>query len=143
MTDPVFNSDYFIDPGIVIKQEPFSLDSTTLISSASMAIPARRGVELCHFRELGLELEPSESPSLGDSMHSSMVPQELYSNSVNSSSLWTTRLCVDMDSDPAKLETFKMDDDDIFQVSCNLLFFIHFLPERGQNKIRLQTNLNV
>lgn len=142
MTDPVFNSDYFIDPGIVIKQEPFSLDSTTLISSASMAIPARRGVELCHFRELGLELEPSESPSLGDSMHSSMVPQELYSNSVNSSSLWTTRLCVDMDSDPAKLETFKMDDDDIFQVDKADLIQGPTLAELNANDDTLLEDLN-
>ncbi|GLV31758.1 Repressed by TOR [Carabus blaptoides fortunei] len=146
MTDPMYNGDFFIDPGITVKQEPFPLDTNTIITSASMPIPVRRGgggSDMSHLREFGIELESSDSPSMQDSVNSMggmQTGQDLYSNSV-SNTVWSNRLC-GIDGEPTKSETFKMDDDDIFQVDKADLIQGPTLAELNANDDTLLEDLN-
>lgn len=126
-----------------MKQEPFPLDTNTIITSASMPIPVRRGGDMSHLREFGIELETSDSPSMQDSVNSMsgmQTAQDLYSNSVGNT-VWSNRLC-GMDGEPTKSETFKMDDDDIFQVDKADLIQGPTLAELNANDDTLLEDLN-
>lgn len=115
MADPLYNTDFFIDPGIV-KQEPFTSDLNNLTTSASMPIPARRPFELSDVRDFTIDLDVSNSPSLHDGINTlgMQTGQEVYTNGV-SNVLWGNRVNT-VDSETLKQDSFKMDDDDIFQV---------------------------
>lgn len=113
MGDPVYMGDFFIDPGFVIKQEP---GIEALCTSASVPIPQRRFNdspqrrfnESSEYRDFPFEYNPdllnSSSPSISHEPGIEMstgLP-------VSESSMWSK---VEPRSD-----TFKMDEEDIFQV---------------------------
>ncbi|VVC96758.1 unnamed protein product [Leptidea sinapis] len=95
MSDSIYNQDFLFDPGFEIKQEsPYELGSTM---SASVPIPQKRS----DF-DLNSDFDLCLQDNQGGSFHS--VPTLPYN-----------KLTYDVDN-TAKLDTFKMEDDDIFQV---------------------------
>lgn len=139
MTDPQYNRDFF-EGGIVVKQEPFVVDGNSLATSASMPIPARRALDMTDGRDFGIELDASNSPLMQDGLNSGLqsASQELYP-SVNE--MWGNRLC-SMDSETIKQDSFKMDDDDIFQVDKADLIQGPTLAELNANDDTLLEDLN-
>lgn len=140
MTDPLYSADFFIDPGIV-KQEPLISDLNNLVASASMPIPARRPLDISDLRDFTIDLD-SNSPSLHDGMNCLAMQsgQDVYTNG-GSNSLWGNRLTA-MDSETIKLDSFKMDDDDIFQVDKADLIQGPTLAELNANDDTLLGDLN-
>ncbi|KAG8238976.1 hypothetical protein J437_LFUL013958 [Ladona fulva] len=109
MAEPAYSGDFFLDTH-AIKQEPQGMD----INVTGVPIPKRssmqRAMDLSELREYGLELEDTcTSGNLSFNMPSfyQMVGQ----------SAWGSRMDTELDSDNRITEeTFKMDEEDIFQV---------------------------
>lgn len=141
MTDPIYNVDFFIDHGIV-KQEPFVVESNNLTTSASVPIPARRPLDISDIKDFVIDLDASNSPSLHDGLNSLGMQsgQEVYTNG-GSNILWGTRVNT-MDSESLKPESFKMDDDDIFQVDKADLIQGPTLAELNANDDTLLADLS-
>lgn len=136
MTDPIYNSDFFIDPGIV-KQEPLTNDVSNLVQSASISIPARRTLDITDLRDFTIDLDGSNSPSTITDGLNSQTGQEIYLNGITNV-LWGNRL---NESDSLKGD-FKMDDDDIFQVDKADLIQGPTLAELNANDETLLGDLN-
>lgn len=128
MTDQVYNGDFFIDPGIMIKQEPYVQENIT----NAVPIPARRALDMSEIRDYSIDLDSSNSPSMQE-MNSVNVPQEIYSNGA----LWGNRIM-----DENIKSDFKMDDDDIFQVDKADLIQGPTLAELNANDDTLLEDLN-
>lgn len=99
-----FHRDYFLDPGVTIKQEVSDVNSYN--TSASVPIPSKRIVD---YHDLGFDLESSQSSSYQDIN----VIGDMQTD--GGGMMWGTRMGLDMDL--ARNEALiHMDDDDIFQV---------------------------
>lgn len=126
MTDQGYSNDFFIDSNITIKPEMMSLDS--LLHTASVPIPARRGMDLSELRDFGLE-EADKSPN------SIMFQEDGSSNPTiySGNALWGTKIAgPDID--------IKMEDDDIFQVDKSDLIQGPTLAELNANDETLGLN---
>ncbi|XP_063381414.1 protein CREBRF homolog [Cydia fagiglandana] len=120
MSDSIYTHDFLLDGGVEIKQEsPFELGSSV---SASVPIPQRR-TDLSDF---GTDLDLC----LQDSLSGSYAPTMTYS-----------KMAFDTDNS-TKTETFKMDDDDIFQVDKADLILGPTLAELNANPDTLLDDLN-
>ncbi|KAI8421790.1 hypothetical protein MSG28_009750 [Choristoneura fumiferana] len=119
MSDSIYTHDFLVEPGLEIKQESlFELGSV----SASVPIPQRR-IDLADF---GTDLDLC----LQDSLSNSFAPTMQYS-----------KTAFDTDN-TTKTETFKMDDDDIFQVDKADLILGPTLAELNANPDSLLDDLN-
>lgn len=97
--------DYFLDPGVTIKQEVN--DANSYNTSASVPIPSKRIVD---YHDLGFDLESSQSSSYQDiSVIGDMQTGD------GGGMMWSTRMGFDMDLTKNDA-LIHMDDDDIFQV---------------------------
>lgn len=120
MADSIYTHDFLLEPGVEIKQEsPFELGSV----SASVPIPQRRG-DLCDF---GGDLDLGLQDTLADSFH-------------NVSNMQFGKHAFETDN--SKMESFKMDDDDIFQVDKADLILSPTLAELNANPDTLLDDLN-
>jgi CREB3 regulatory factor len=121
MSDSIYTHDFLLESGVEIKQEsPFELGSM----SASVPIPQRR-VDLGDFNT---DLDLCLQDNLTGSFHN--VPNMQYS-----------KLAFDNENS-TKNETFKMDDDDIFQVDKADLILGPTLAELNANPDTLLEDLN-
>lgn len=139
MTD--YSSEFFLDPGVTVKQEPDASNGTNLNSTASVPIPSRR-IDIFGLRDFGVDLESSTSPYQDMNLSES---GQIVSDShltFGSNTMWTTRI-VDLDSDFPKSEALiHMDDDDIFQVDKADLIQGPTLAELNANDETLLEDLN-
>ncbi|CAH1973009.1 unnamed protein product [Acanthoscelides obtectus] len=104
-----FGKDFFLDPGIVIKQEPIIIDGT-MNMSASVPIPSRR--DGSEYRDFGIELENSQSPLYVDT---GIQMQQI--DTYDSTNCWSGLNRLINTDEMLKSEAFiHMDEDDIFQV---------------------------
>ncbi|XP_057655295.1 protein CREBRF homolog isoform X7 [Diorhabda carinulata] len=105
-----FSKDFFIDPGITIKQEPQFNDNTTINMSASVPIPSRRDIN--DYRDFNPDFENSQSPLYSDVG----LNTQLQTPGVYDGSAWSLSRLISND-EMLKSEAFiHMDEDDIFQV---------------------------
>ncbi|KAJ8981262.1 hypothetical protein NQ317_014573 [Molorchus minor] len=105
-----FTGDFFLDPGITIKQETLSVD-TMMNTSASVPIPLRR--DISDYKDYGIDLENSQSPLYSDAGFTGQYQTPDIYETVN---YWGSGRIVNTD-ELLKSEAFiHMDDDDIFQV---------------------------
>ncbi|XP_047000193.1 protein CREBRF homolog [Schistocerca americana] len=140
MADPFYTGELFIDQGVTVKQEPLVMDSTSS-TTASVPIPHRRGMDLSDFRDFGFDFVDISSPS---SVSQDNTPNatnivsvtELYAESP----VWTTKLPSDCET--SRSDTFRMDDDDIFQVDKADLIQGPTLAELNANDENLLDDLN-
>uniref|UniRef100_A0A1Y1M5G8 BZIP domain-containing protein n=1 Tax=Photinus pyralis TaxID=7054 RepID=A0A1Y1M5G8_PHOPY len=117
MTD--YTGDFFLDPGIVVKEEPDSPD-IPINTTASVPIPTRRS-DIFTLR--------------------GQVPIESHFT-YGSNTMWTTRI-TDLDNDYPKSEgLIHMDDDDIFQVDKADLIQGPTLAELNANDENFLEDLN-
>lgn len=117
MADSIYTHDFLLDPGVEIKQEsPLELGSM----SASVPIPQRRA----DLGDFGAELDLCLQDNLAGSFHN--VPNVRAYDVDNST----------------KMDTFKMDDDDIFQVDKADLILGPTLAELNANPDTLLDDLN-
>lgn len=135
MTDPNFTDDPFMDPGFNIKQEQVSMDTSTSMT-ASVPIPSRKILDMSELRDFGFEFD---NPSPSASQSGSASQSSLY-HVMNVPSLWGTK--IEVDSGSCKTESFKMDDDDIFQVDKADLIQGPTLAELNANEDILLDDLN-
>lgn len=98
-------TDYFLEPGVTIKQEV--TDANTYNTSASVPIPSKR---IPDYHELSFDFESSQSSSYQDIN----VIGDLQLQSSDGGMMWGNRMGLEMEL--AKNELIHMDDDDIFQV---------------------------
>ncbi|XP_072394110.1 uncharacterized protein REPTOR isoform X1 [Diabrotica undecimpunctata] len=106
-----FGKDFFLDPGITIKEEPLYNDNTTMNMSASVPIPSRR--DAGDYRDFGLDFENSQSPLYSDV---GLNAQMQAPNSMFDGGSWSFNRLINSD-EMLKSEAFiHMDEDDIFQV---------------------------
>lgn len=120
MADSIYTHDFLLEPGVEIKQEsPFELGPM----SASVPIPQRRG----DMADFGSDLDLCLQENLGGSFHN--VPSMQYNK-------------LAFETDSSKMETFKMDDDDIFQVDKADLILGPTLAELNANPDTLLDDLN-
>lgn len=128
-----YTGDFFLDPGISIKQEPI-VENNSVNISASVPIPVRRPVDICDYRGLGFDLEASQSPSYQD-----LVQSQTHSDLVENNTMWGTRLDMDIIKSDALIH---MDEDDIFQVDKADLIQGPTLAELNANDDTLLGDLN-
>ncbi|XP_014362006.2 protein CREBRF homolog [Papilio machaon] len=120
MSDSIYTHDFLLEPGMEIKQEsPYELGTM----SASVPIPQRRN-ELSDFTA---DLDMCLQDNFGSSFHS--VPTMQYNK-------------LAFEADNTKMETFKMEDDDIFQVDKADLILGPTLAELNANPDTLLDDLN-
>lgn len=121
MADSIYTHDFLLDPGVEIKLEsPLELSSM----SASVPIPQRRA----DFDDFGNELDLCLQDNLTGSFHN--VPNMQYN-----------KLTYEADNS-SKMDTFRMDDDDIFQVDKADLILGPTLAELNANPDTLLDDLN-
>ncbi|XP_018332582.1 protein CREBRF homolog [Agrilus planipennis] len=134
-----FTGNYFMDPGITIKQEPMGIDNNIINTSASVPIPGKRTLESYGLKTFGLDIE-STSPQQDYTTFG--VNQANLDNS-DMNTMWSTRF-VNLDEDIAKAEaTFiHMDEDDIFQVDKADLIQGPTLAELNANDENFLEDLN-
>lgn len=137
MTD--YTGEYFLDPDIVIKQEPDAGENVNISATASVPIPTRRANSF-GLRDFNIDLE-STSPY--QDINSSGQPYTENNVTLGSSSLWATRI-IDLDNDYDKKSDalIHMDEDDIFQVDKNDLIHGPTLAELNANDENLLEDLN-
>lgn len=144
MADPVYSGDFFLDPGFTVKQEPVSMDTSSCMT-ASMPIPPRKMMDLSELRDFGFEfLDVSSSPSTShDTVTVTTTALQgssgLY-QTISGSSVWGSRL--NTESELNRTDTFRMDDDDIFQVDKADLIQGPTLAELNANDENLLEDLN-
>lgn len=119
MSDSIYTHDFLLEPGVDIKQElPYELGTM----SASVPIPQRRA----DIGDFNTDLDLCLQDNIGGSFHS--VPTMHYNK---------------FDTDTSsKIDTFKMDDDDIFQVDKADLILGPTLAELNANPDTLLDDLN-
>ncbi|KAL0830625.1 hypothetical protein ABMA28_002767 [Loxostege sticticalis] len=121
MSGSIYTHDFLLEPGLEIKQEsPFELGPM----SASVPIPQRRN----DLGDFNTDLDFCLQDNLTGSFHN--VPNMQYS-----------KLAYENDN-TSKTETFKMDDDDIFQVDKADLILGPTLAELNANPDTLLEDLN-
>lgn len=121
MSDSIYTHDFLVEPGIEIKQElPYELNSM----SASVPIPSRRG----DITDFNTDLDLCLQDNLGGSFLN--VPTMQYS-----------KIAYDNEN-TSKIDAFKMDDDDIFQVDKADLILGPTLAELNANPDTLLDDLN-
>ncbi|XP_030035448.2 uncharacterized protein LOC115451302 [Manduca sexta] len=119
MSDSIYTNDFLLEPGVDIKQEsPFELGSMT----ASVPIPQRRA----DLGDFNTDLDLCLQDNLTGSFHN--VPTMQYNKFESDTS--------------SKMDTFKMDDDDIFQVDKADLILGPTLAELNANPDTLLDDLN-
>ncbi|XP_028038018.1 uncharacterized protein LOC114248805 [Bombyx mandarina] len=120
MSDSIYTHDFLFEPGVEIKQElPYELGPM----SASVPIPQRRN----DLGDFSSEIDLCLQDSLAGSFHS--VPSMQYGKFEADNS--------------SKIDTFKMDDDDIFQVDKADLILGPTLAELNANPDTLLDDLNI
>jgi len=144
MADPVYSGDFFLDPGFTVKQEPVSMDTTSCMT-ASMPIPPRKMMDLSEMRDFGFEfLDVSSSPSTshdtGTVTSAALQGSAGLYQTISGSSMWESRL--NTESELNRTDTFRMDDDDIFQVDKADLIQGPTLAELNANDENLLEDLN-
>jgi len=120
MADPMYSSDFLLDPSQGIKLEP-GMDA--LITSASVPIPSRRLQDPDFGYELTSDPFNISSPLVSNDNTFDMN----YSSDIN---IWGR---------DARLETFRMDEEDIFQVDKSDLIQGPTLAELNANEDQLLT----
>ena len=106
-----FTRDFFLDPGITIKQEPITSDTTMINTSASVPIPSRR--DISDYRDFGIDLENSQSPLYTDVGISGQIQTpDIY----ETNTYWVNDRIIHPDDMLKSEALIHMDDDDIFQV---------------------------
>lgn len=119
MSDSIYTHDFLLEPGVEIKQEaPFELSTM----SASVPIPQRRADA-----DFSTDLDLCLQDNFGGSFHN--VPSQYG------------KIAYDTDN-ASKMDTFKMDDDDIFQVDKADLILGPTLAELNANPDTLLDDLN-
>ncbi|XP_026475279.1 protein CREBRF homolog [Ctenocephalides felis] len=141
MANPMYNNDMFMGSSVTVKQEPLGLEMNQ-ISSVSMPIPTRRPLDVLEFRDFGYDLDITESPNTQFSVehsgfNSSSVPSTSGLYQTLSPSVWDSKIDIE-----GKTETFRMDDDDIFQVDKADLIQGPTLAELNANDDTLLEDLN-
>ncbi|KAJ2951108.1 hypothetical protein O0L34_g5493 [Tuta absoluta] len=122
MADSIYTHDFLLEPGVEIKQEsPYELGSV----SASVPIPQRRN-DLADF---GADLDLCLQDNIVGSGSFHNVPNMQYNK-------------LSFETDNSKMESFKMDDDDIFQVDKADLILGPTLAELNANPDSLLDDLN-
>jgi len=144
MADPVYSGDFFLDPGFTVKQEPVSMDTNSCMT-ASMPIPPRKMMDLSEMRDFGFEfLDVSSSPSTshdtGTVTSAALQGSAGLYQTISGSSMWESRL--NTESELNRTDTFRMDDDDIFQVDKADLIQGPTLAELNANDENLLEDLN-
>jgi len=144
MADPVYSGDFFLDPGFTVKQEPVSMDTNSCMT-ASMPIPPRKMMDLSEMRDFGFEfLDVSSSPSTshdtGTVTSAALQGSAGLYQTISGSSMWESRL--NAESELNRTDTFRMDDDDIFQVDKADLIQGPTLAELNANDENLLEDLN-
>lgn len=120
MSDSIYTHDFLLEPGVEIKQEsPYELGGM----SASVPIPQRRGDG-----DFSADLDLCLQDSLGGSFHN--IPTMQFGKTYDN-------------ENSSKMETFKMDDDDIFQVDKADLILGPTLAELNANPDSLLDDLNI
>ncbi|XP_057655296.1 protein CREBRF homolog isoform X8 [Diorhabda carinulata] len=131
-----FSKDFFIDPGITIKQEPQFNDNTTINMSASVPIPSRRDIN--DYRDFNPDFENSQSPLYSDVG----LNTQLQTPGVYDGSAWSLSRLISND-EMLKSEAFiHMDEDDIFQVDKADLIQGPTLAELNANDENFLGDLN-
>lgn len=121
MSDSIYTHDFLLEAGVEIKQElPYEIGPM----SASVPIPNRR----LDIGDFGPDLDLGLTDNMAGSYH-------------NFPSMQYGKLNFDMDS-TSKIDTFKMDDDDIFQVDKADLILGPTLAELNANPDTLLDDLN-
>lgn len=131
-----FDKDFFVDPGITIKQEPI-LSDTMINTSASVPIPLRRDVP--DYRDLGIDMENSQSPLYADV---GFTGQLHNSDVYGSNNYWGNNRLINTDEMLKSEALIHMDDDDIFQVDKADLIQGPTLAELNANDETLLGDLN-
>lgn len=123
------HGNFFLDPGITIKQEV--IDANNYNTTASMPIPARR---IMDYHDLTFELDSSQSPSYQEVN----LIGDMQTGDGNM--MWSTRL--GLEDVPKNDALIHMDDDDIFQVDKADLIQGPTLAELNANDDTLLGDLN-
>ncbi|XP_044259233.1 protein CREBRF homolog isoform X1 [Tribolium madens] len=132
-----FTRNYFVDPGITIKEEPLREEPSIMNTSASVPIPSRRIMEISDYRDFGIDLDNSQSPLYPDSTLGNVQTPDGF----ETTSVWSNRLIINDES--IKTEALiHMDDDDIFQVDKADLIQGPTLAELNANDDTLLGDLN-
>ncbi|KAK9872629.1 hypothetical protein WA026_018762 [Henosepilachna vigintioctopunctata] len=136
MTD--FTGDFFLDPGIIIKQEPGTAD-IIMNTSASVPIPLPRRPPMDiidYHRDYNIEFENSQSPISQDLCYLG----QFQSQDLENIDIWSSR---SINSPILKSEALiHMDDDDIFQVDKADLIQGPTLAELNANDETLLREIN-
>lgn len=131
-----FGRRFFVDPAIIIKEEPLRDETNIMNTSASVPIPSRR-MEMSDYRDFGIDLDNSQSPLYNDGSLNSFQTPDGFDNTT----IWTNRLIIGEDT--IKTEALiHMDDDDIFQVDKADLIQGPTLAELNANDDTLLGDLN-
>ncbi|XP_044762513.1 protein CREBRF homolog [Coccinella septempunctata] len=136
MTD--FSGDFFLDPGIIIKQEPVNADIImTTSASVPIPLPKRPQMEMNDYhRDYSFEFENSQSPLNQDICYIG----QFQTQDLENMDIWGSR---SMNSNLLKSEALiHMDDDDIFQVDKADLIQGPTLAELNANDETLLREIN-
>ncbi|XP_044736249.1 protein CREBRF homolog isoform X1 [Chrysoperla carnea] len=150
-----YQTEFYFEPGIIKQEPPFTLNDTTLTTTASVPIPGRRNLDLTELRHYSLEMEHVISPSTKDEILDSGGLQnssEVYQSLGSGNAMWS-RLGIDNETNQIDTfnhtsfndtfnDTFKMDEDDIFQVDKADLIQGPTLAELNANDV-LEDVLNI
>ncbi|XP_069704925.1 protein CREBRF homolog [Periplaneta americana] len=144
MADPVYSGDFFLDPGLAVKQEPLSMDTSSCMT-ASVPIPPRKMMDLSELRDFGFDFvdvssSPSTSHDTGLTTTATLQGTSGLYPSLSGTSIWGARL--NAESELNRTDTFRMDDDDIFQVDKADLIQGPTLAELNANDENLLEDLN-
>lgn len=141
MADPVYSGDFFLDPGLAVKQEPLLMDTSSCMT-ASVPIPPRKMMDLSELRDFGFDfVDVSSSPSTShDTGLATLQGTSGLFPSLSGTALWGARL--NTESELNRSDTFRMDDDDIFQVDKADLIQGPTLAELNANDENLLEDLN-
>ncbi|XP_023017905.1 repressed by TOR [Leptinotarsa decemlineata] len=132
-----FGKDFFLDPGISIKQEPLVNDSTVMNMSASVPIPPRR--DLNDYRSFDIDFENSQSPLYTDIGFTAQIQTPEIYDMGNS---WNLNRLINNDEMLKSESYINMDEDDIFQVDKADLIQGPTLAELNANDENFLGDLN-
>lgn len=135
-----FTRNYFVDPGIIIKEEPLREETTIMNTTASVPIPtttSRRIMEISEYRDFGIDLDNSQSPLYQDNTLGIIQTPDGF----DTTTMWTNRLIINDESIKSEA-LIHMDDDDIFQVDKADLIQGPTLAELNANDETLLGDLN-
>ncbi|XP_017787279.1 PREDICTED: protein CREBRF homolog [Nicrophorus vespilloides] len=123
-------ADYYLDPGISVKQEPTTESSNSVVNiSASVPIPVKR-LDMNDYRDLSFDLDSSQSPNF----------QDIFgTGNAGTCMMWSNKIT---DMDMSKPEIVQMDDEDIFQVDRSDMIEGPTLAELNANAETLLADLN-